>query len=147
MPDGNVTEAASQAQSAEQGQLSILIGRERESSSCSCGLEIQSDFFLGLALLFHSLIFVSMSMICLTFLGLCPDNTVQAGGIPEGNSVCLCVYSRKSLTLDKQGQCFDFRVRLILSLCHSASYLVGLRILSLAYRTCRFARKSGSVYI
>lgn len=71
--------------------------------------------------------------------------TVQAGGIPVGNYVCLRVYSRKSLTLDKQGQCFDFRVCLILCLCHS-SHLVGVRVLSLAHGTCSFARYSANVY-
>lgn len=62
-----------------------------------------------------------------------------------GNYVCLHVYSRKSLTLDKQGQCFDFRVCLILCLCHS-SHLVGVRVLSLAHGTCSFARYSANVY-
>lgn len=47
-----------------------------------------------------------------------------------GNSVCLCVYFRKSLTLEKQGQFFYFRVCVILSLCHSFSHLVWVRVIN-----------------
>ena len=51
-------------------------------------------------------------MTCLTFLGLCPDTWSKQVGIPVGNKVCLCVYSRKSLTLDKQAQFFFFFLNL-----------------------------------
>lgn len=74
-----------------------------------------------------------MSVTCLTFLGLCLTQSRQVG-IPVGNCVSLCIF-QKEFNLEQIGPSvfcffFNFRVYLTLSLCHSSSHLVGIRVIS-----------------
>ena len=95
--------------------------------------------------------FVFVSMTCLTLLGLCPNTWSRQVGIPVANNVCLCIYSRKGLTLDEQGYflfccCFFTSGMFDIS---SGSFLLtpdwskGNK--HLAYRTCSFARYRGAL--